>query len=793
MRRALRCAETGADCMKIWERVLTGAIAAALLAAALFCVLDYRRANEALIENGICHSLSDLASAQRGALLGQLDAQAAYLGALTRALAGEAAPSGRVRDALPPNGQEAFERIGVADQTGLGAFSDASPIDLTQSPVLERAREGKTQLIGKEDASGKYSFALVAPVMADGRLNSLAVGVLRDDYITQILSAQLPSDQSYCFLSDDSGKVLAYSIHRDQLSIVGNALEFYGEAILHNGVTASRLREDLENGVSGVLSYSYGNQHRYSAYLPLGINGYFLFSVVPGAYAEAQSALSRGQIIVLAVRLAAILLLLIALCWWTQRRLVSALKDANREACRQERMRAACEDLSYTILFEVDPKTGALQVNDAFEHQLGRKIAIDNLYSDMASDDARALRKLAEEMKRGVPKSSASAQLMHQNGALIWYRVSYESLFLEGAAEPAAIMGRIANIERQSAEGEAPGVRAGSDQLTGLMGHRAFMEQAERMLPTLPPGSCLMLIDIDGFKEARDPKGRYDGEQLIVYLSESIRRAFGEGDLMGRLGGDTFAVLMPQASAKSAIERLAQAMCDVFKDVPVSFGQERPTCSVGIAQVSEDVDAIAELSRRADHALYHAKLSGKHCYKFYNDPKKETVEVVRGRANDATSVLLRCATALLAEPLAAAMDVLLSEVALYYQAERAYVLELDPSQSLIERYTWQARGVEPHEHGQGLNIANLPALADALKAHKPVVYTESETAAFGAVTDLAHGVLKAEGIHSVYLMPIGQNGKNIGFIGLDNPADHVGGVALLKSISQFIFGQLSKQ
>lgn len=783
--------------MKLRERVVAWVVAAALFAAGAGAIWGYRRTSERGQRQSIDIALDDLIREQQVAFQGEMDGKLCLLSALAMGAAAQSGAVSAERAAAMRAGADeaAFDMVGLIGPDGMGYLDDGQMLDVRESDYYRAALQGEARLfhgVWPPDG-GEARFVATRPIMKDGRLAVLAVGRLSNAPLAEFLADQSPDQSSYCFVTGKDGEILVAARHMGLLSIAGNVLKFYREAVLEYGASVEALGQDMQNGQSGTLAYRYGNQRRYASYAPLGAGDYYLFCVMPRERMEAPIVEARSALWRLALQLAAIAVLLLVFAWWWRRRLEALLAHARRDARRQGAMRREAEALSYTILFEVDATTGALTLNGAFERQLGRKLSIDNLYAiaegEPRSEDEAALKKLAEAMKRAVPKSTASVQLRHQNGALIWYRVAYNALFNADKSAPYAFMGRIANIERQDHEDDAPDVRPGSDALTGLMGHRAFMEQASQLLPGLPPGCALLVVDIDGFKGARDPKGRYDGDQLILHLSETMRRVFGSGDMVGRLGGDTFAALMMGAPSREQIAKSAQAMCDAFEDFERPDGGDKPTCSVGVALVEDGVDDIAELSRRADQALYRAKLAGKHRHAFYQDNRRAADEP-RGKAGDISSVLLRCTTALLTEPLPAAMDVLLGELALYYRAERAFVLGAGADALLKERFIWYARGVGPHEW-QRLKLDEMPAIAEALKGHKPVVLTGANVREMTGGRGLA--MLGGDNISSIFLMPIGRDGAGIGFIGLDNPSDHMGCVALLKSISQCLYGVLSEK
>jgi len=154
-----------------------------------------------------------------------------------------------------------------------------------------------------------------------------------------------------------------------------------------------------------------------------------------------------------------------------------------------------------------------------------------------------------------------------------------------------------------------------TDEVTGLNNRRAFTELCDRALEQarryLRPLSLVML-DIDHFKEVNDTYGHAAGDRVLQALAGAIRGAARDADIAGRLGGEEFAVMLPEtggAEATMLAERLRTVVTGlrVLHDgVTITF-----TCSLGVATRNDDVAALDTLLSRADQALYRAKRQGR--------------------------------------------------------------------------------------------------------------------------------------------------------------------------------------
>jgi diguanylate cyclase (GGDEF)-like protein/PAS domain S-box-containing protein len=154
---------------------------------------------------------------------------------------------------------------------------------------------------------------------------------------------------------------------------------------------------------------------------------------------------------------------------------------------------------------------------------------------------------------------------------------------------------------------------ARSDPLTGVFNRRSFMEEVEReIVRSRREGKpcALLFIDLDGFKEVNDQLGHRAGDQLLCTVVERIRQAVRRPDVVGRLGGDEFGVLLPGSDSRGAAA-VAARILDALESPVLLFGQSVPAvASVGVALFPEHANDAEELLARADMAMYRAKGEG---------------------------------------------------------------------------------------------------------------------------------------------------------------------------------------
>lgn len=152
---------------------------------------------------------------------------------------------------------------------------------------------------------------------------------------------------------------------------------------------------------------------------------------------------------------------------------------------------------------------------------------------------------------------------------------------------------------------------ATQDSLTNVLNARAFAaELAQELGRNRRYGRPLALIylDLDDFKKVNDAHGHATGDAVLRLVADAMRSAVRRADLVGRLGGDEFGVLMPEtdgAVAHAAATRLVTGIRTVFRGTP------SVTASIGVVAVAGTEAGSDELLRKADQAMYEAKRAGK--------------------------------------------------------------------------------------------------------------------------------------------------------------------------------------
>jgi diguanylate cyclase (GGDEF)-like protein/PAS domain S-box-containing protein len=158
------------------------------------------------------------------------------------------------------------------------------------------------------------------------------------------------------------------------------------------------------------------------------------------------------------------------------------------------------------------------------------------------------------------------------------------------------------------------------DPLTGLPNRRLFEEKLEACLRDVAAGKqlAILVLDLDGFKNVNDTHGHAIGDRALRAFASKIAAVLRSGDLIARIGGDEFAIIMPAINSPDDPTRMARRIVAAVKEpfvvaeAIVGFG-----VGIGIALAPADGCKPDDLLRRADRALYRAKAVGRSSVRFF--------------------------------------------------------------------------------------------------------------------------------------------------------------------------------
>ncbi len=255
-------------------------------------------------------------------------------------------------------------------------------------------------------------------------------------------------------------------------------------------------------------------------------------------------------------------------------------------------------------------------VNKAFEHTFGW--SLDELLKGVIytpDSEKEITRQHVEKVIRdGIPIKNFETARLTKLGQLLQVNIS-ASRFNDHEGNPAGMVVILRDISEQKILEDKLKMMASTDPLTGAYNRRSFFEKGNNELIRtkryLRPFGFLM-IDVDYFKKINDAYGHHMGDHVLKKLVSCSHNILRETDQFGRLGGEEFAVILPETDKDASLTTAHRFLMELSKiRIPSDSGTIQFTVSIGLAMFEKDDDTLETIMGRADAALYKAKGTGR--------------------------------------------------------------------------------------------------------------------------------------------------------------------------------------
>jgi len=231
-------------------------------------------------------------------------------------------------------------------------------------------------------------------------------------------------------------------------------------------------------------------------------------------------------------------------------------------------------------------------------------------------EDNQSYQSVVQRLKNGeIDSYELEKRYIHKSGNIVWVQLT-AALLRDDTGKPIQIIKQVQDItQRKQMESDLE-KQAHTDYLTGLANRRHFLELAEHELAHVRRyGGALSvaMLDLDHFKHINDSYGHHVGDIVLKQLASLCHQMLRDVDVIGRIGGEEFAILFPETGSEEAydiVERLRQAIA--AREIPLDDLEPiHFTASIGIAAFNKSDITIDSLLSRADKALYEAKMGGR--------------------------------------------------------------------------------------------------------------------------------------------------------------------------------------
>ena len=515
-----------------------------------------------------------------------------------------------------------FTVVGVIRPDGWSMNDSGIQRQLRDRAVLQAILKNEIYvsdlLISGEKKLGKILIAV--PIHENGR----AVGAIWGRYPIDVIAKKVEETgdrERNFYIIDDKG---AYISRSSDLSAWNGSTSIWdelGKCSFPQGDTVESIRSRVENHESGIVCFRVKDgSSRYATFRPLGINNWYIFSVLAGSSPDRYI----GKIREFTIHMLSSLTCFLGLWFFLILLLVYRNKKTTERQNSQLEVKTELFRMvmgkTKNIPFEINTSKKWLKLYHGEDGQPDYEMMDDFSPEFMLkngkirSSDLAVYQRIYDTAIEGRDSEPVILE-MDMGKGMTWMRIHLVTVnsdsvigYLEDYAEQM----------RKSQELEAVSQKTKYDVLTGLYNRETFITSVEEVLKK-PQAmmSALFLLDLDHFKDVNDILGHMTGDRVLQEMAQNLKSAIRSRDLSGRVGGDEFMVFIQDAADTNAIKKCAEKMNRILQR-PYEKDSKRVkvSASIGIAVAEEGV-TFRELYERADKALYDVKKNGRNGYSIY--------------------------------------------------------------------------------------------------------------------------------------------------------------------------------
>ncbi len=521
-----------------------------------------------------------------------------------------------------------FERLAIDFADGTSYTSDGGVFDISFLGYADRIREGKPFVLDVVDAikDGTPVVSALVPIESrNGRYRAALRGSISTERMTALFDRTFALYGGYYHVVDGNGRYVSTGSSNNSLLMEENFFDALNKLKFQEGYSAQQIQEAFVKHQKGFTRYALGEEARYVYYTPVGINDWMLFMILPMDVAEQTANLNMLNALLLTMQVVAIMLLLILYVYFTQKR-------ARELAQTSEKCFTVLAEQTNKAIFEWNFDRNEISFLSNFDKMFGKEGKAFAVPDEMIEagvvheEDRAAIEELFLSVKHGQRVSNVRLRLANGEDAFQWCEISIAFVASQSGKLLRAV-GFIEDIDERVKKEERLRRMSETDQLTGLNNKITTEYRIETVLMASEPQEdhhALLIVDIDNYKDVNDCFGHWYGDMVLAQLAAVLRAVFRESDILGRLGGDEFFVLLRDVGSLKVIEQKAKEICSGFRKTYSEQGKSvQISASVGVALYPRDGITFEQLYQNADAALYNVKANGKDGQQIYDGARMQ--------------------------------------------------------------------------------------------------------------------------------------------------------------------------
>ncbi|MBR7149590.1 MAG: diguanylate cyclase [Oscillospiraceae bacterium] len=468
-----------------------------------------------------------------------------------------------------------------------------------------------------------------------------------------------------------------------------------------------------------------------------------------------------------------------------------AVRDNSRSKALQQSLQSTAErnrtiiEQADGIIFEWDFATDVMHCSPKWEEHFGYPPVSKNYSAQMGiathfhPDDLPAIREYIARLRAGQTTAALDVRIATGDGHYLWYKIT-GTLQKDENGAPVRIIGMLQNIDELKRAAITLREQAERDALTKLLNKASSQRLISEYLLEREPSAmaALLVLDLDNFKGVNDTYGHLYGDAMLAQIGATLRRLFRSNDVIGRIGGDEFVILLRDIPDEKILHSRCELLLETFREL---FGRIAPalpvSLSIGAAFAPVHGTSYADLFHHADEALYQAKNEGKNTYCVYDPQEQFDLLLGSGRANTridsdeqpgmANDSFARFVFRRLYEgrDFTTAINEILAYIGQQFNVSRVYIFENDETNEYCSNtFEWCNKGIVPQIH-ELQNISYEKDIKGWREAfdERGILYCQD----ISTLEPHIRAIVEPQGIKSMLHCAIMDGGVFRGYVGFD--------------------------
>lgn len=462
---------------------------------------------------------------------------------------------------------------------------------------------------------------------------------------------------------------------------------------------------------------------------------------------------------------------------------VSVVWEEIRRLGRDHVRNRTIADQFKNIIIEWNLQTDEFFCSDQWKERFGYALPDRDFQQIMKKgfhvhpDDLPLLRKKLKLLREQEGKEFLDLRISDREGRYLWSRLRAVSR-AEQSDKPTCIIGVIYDIHDLKDGMLTMQQKMQQDALTKLLNKASVQRMTTAYLKDRDPEekAAMLMLDLDNFKEINDTYGHLYGDEVLTQIGAQLRSMFRSRDVIGRVGGDEFMVLLKdipnEEVARERCENLVNTFRQYLHDLMPALNV---SVSVGCAMAPEHGQTWAELYRCADTALYVAKSKGKCDFSIYSQgidmPKIQhrSTDIESNEqsvVNDDAFIRYAFHSLYSTKDTEKTIEMLMAHIGTRFNVSRVYVFENNEDNTYCSNtFEWCNVGIHPEKE----NLQNISYETDipgwsAQFDENGVMYCPD----IQQLPEIYRVVLEPQGIKSMLHCALMQDGVFRGYVGFDD-------------------------